>query len=471
MRSSRFSMSFLSLLLLFAVSGFAQTAADNAIAHAAVANGQAGADHHMAPVNVNSGYPGMLTISPSVVLDADSGAVVSGLSANTNVNVNAGKSNAGSNSSNLAEPDQRPNLPTIDGLNTIATFDGAFVAQAGAQAGEDFRFTMVGNDPKLGGTTIYPGNIAEVNLQLLNADGSVFQTVPFAPFENLILQSPNFVGLDYRSGHKIEYGDAVHRAQFFNVMKNNWHTVMTTNVVDRVTITVPFFVNIQLNNGTIIQARSYFTGTAADGNTFVLMLSPLFNFFFDNLVVNEINLGNFTTNGMNMNLFPNTFLFNLNRNNPNVPGGCCVLGFHTFFLDGGFPEDRWITQYASWISPGLFGAGFQDVTALSHELAESFANPFISNPAPNWQFPGQPAASTVCQDNLEEGDPIEVLPNATSAIEVKAKNFTFIYHPQNIPLLQWFEMGTTSSAIDGAFSFPDETVLPHSAIPCPNGLP
>jgi hypothetical protein len=50
---------------------------------------------------------------------------------------------------------------------------------------------------------------------------------------------------------------------------------------------------------------------------------------------------------------------------------------------------------------------------------------------------------------------------------VTEKNFTFTYHPQNIPLLQWFEMGTKSSAIDGAFSFPDETVLPHSALPCP----
>ncbi|HKT50448.1 MAG TPA: hypothetical protein VJV96_09120 [Candidatus Angelobacter sp.] len=469
MRPSRFTLLFLSLLFLFAVSGFAQTAADNAIAHAAVANSQAGLGSDIGPVNVNSGYPGMLTIGSNVVLDADTGAVVSGASGNAGLNNNA-KSNlvgGGGSNSNLAAPDQRPNLPTIDGLNTIATFDGAFVAQAGPSSGRDFRFTMVGNDPKLGGTTVYPGNISEVDLQLLNADGSVFKVVPFAPFENLFLQSPNFVGLDYRSGHSVEFGDAVHRAQFFNVMKNNWHTVIVPKVVDHVTITVPFFVNVQLSNGTVIQARSYFTGTAADGNTFVLMLSPLFNFFFDNEVVNEINLGNFTTDGMNMSLFPNTFLFNLNVNNPNTPGGCCVLGFHTFFLDGGFPEDRWITQYASWISPGLFGAGFEDVTALSHELAESFANPFVSNPAPNWQFPGEPPTAKVCQANLEEGDPIEVLANATAPITVTEKNFTFTYHPQNIPLLQWFEMGAKSSAIDGAFSFPDETVLPHSALPCP----
>ena len=110
------------------------------------------------------------------------------------------------------------------------------------------------------------------------------------------------------------------------------------------------------------------------------------------------------------------------------------------------------------------------MTALSHELAESFGNPFLTNSTPNWQFPGEPANAAVCQNNLEEGDPIEVLANATSAIEVKEKNFDFVYHPQNIPLLQWFEMGAGSSAVHGSFSFPDETVLPHSALPCPNGV-
>jgi hypothetical protein len=466
--SSRISVQFVVLvfILAFAVACYAQSTGDNAIAHSAIANGQAGLSNDIGPVNVSSGYPGMLTIGSNVVLDANTGAVVSGLSGNAGL-TSSSVPIGGGNDDNFPAPDKRPNVSTIDGLTTVATFSGAFVAQAGPSAGRDFRFTMVGNDPKLGGTTVYPGNIDELDLQLLNADGSVFQTVPFAPFENLTLESPNFEPLDYRSGHNIEFGDAVHRAQFFNVMKNNWHTLMIPKVVNRSTITVPRFVNVQLSNGTIIQARSYFTGTAADGSTFVLMLSPLFNFFFDNEVVNQINLGNFTTNGMNMTLFPNTFLFSLNVNNPNVPGGCCTLGFHTFFLDGGFPEDRWITQYASWISPGLFGAGFEDVTALSHELAESYANPFVSNSTPNWQFPGEPPTAKVCQANLEEGDPIEVLPNATAAIEVKEKKFDFIYHPQNIPLLQWFEMGTTSSAIDGAFSFPDETVLPHSALPCP----
>jgi hypothetical protein len=235
--------------------------------------------------------------------------------------------------------------------------------------------------------------------------------------------------------------------------------------VNKVTLTVPFFVNVQLN-GNVVQARSYFTGTAADGSTYVLMLNSLFNFLFDNEVINEINLGNFSTNGINIAVFPNTYLFSLNVNNPNAPGGCCTLGYHNYFLDGVFPESRWVTEYASWISPGIFGNGFQDVTALSHETSESLDDPFVDNMTPNWQFPGQPANSKVCQANLEVGDPIEVLPNATTAVPVNENGVNYTFHPQNIVLYQWFEMGATSNALNGAFSFPDP-VLPVSAIPCP----
>ncbi len=461
--SPRFTFLYLALVFVFAVTAtsYAQQG-DNAVARAAIASGTADLGSTRAPIDAGSVQTGSLS---SLTFDSETGAVIGGF--NLSLKAGASSTSQNGNDDNFDIDHRRPNKSTIDALDTIATFSGAFVAQAGPSAGGDFRFTMMGNDPKLGGTTVFPANVDEVSLQLLNADGSVFKVVPFAPFEKVTLESPNFEPLDYRSGHNIEFGDAVHRAQFFNVMKNDWHTLLIPKVVNKVTITVPRFVNVQLKDGTIVQARSYFTGTAADGSTFVLMLAPLFNFFFDNEVINEINLGNFTTNGMNMTLFPNTFLFNLGPKPLDAPGGCCVLGFHTYFLSGGFPESRWITQYASWISPGIFGGGFQDVTALSHELAETFGNPFLSNSTPNWQFPGQPANSKVCQANLEEGDPIEVLNNATFPIEVKEGKFDFIYHPQNIPLLQWFEMGATSNAIDGAFSFPDETLLTKSAVPCP----
>ncbi|HEU4414580.1 MAG TPA: hypothetical protein VFT65_07325 [Candidatus Angelobacter sp.] len=468
--SPRFTLMF-ALLVVFGltISGYGQGAAADPEAAAAISNGQAGFVGPVLPVDVRQTQPGQLTISSSTVFDAVTGAVVGAGGGQGSARTNTPAAQAGNDDSLVnGEVRHTPLGGTIDGLDTIATFDGAFAAGAGPSTGKLFRFSMIGNHPLAGDTTVIPAQIDEISLTLLNADGSVLTTVPFAPFEQATLESPNFEPLDYRSGRNIQYGDAIHRAQFFNRMDKDWHTVLVPHVVNKVSITVPRFVNVQLSNGTIIQARSYFIGTAADGSTFVLMLNLLFNFFFDNEVVNQINLGNFTTKSLNMTLFPNTYLFSLNVNNPNTPGGCCVLGFHTFFLDpSATPQPRWITQYASWISPGIFGGGFQDVTALSHETAEAFADPFIDNVTPSWQFPGEPPTAKVCQGNLEEGDPIEVLPNAVNPITVKEPHFSFTYHPQIIPLLQWFEMGATSNAIDGAFSFPDETALPHSALPCP----
>jgi hypothetical protein len=353
----------------------------------------------------------------------------------------------------------------ILGLNSVTTFGGAFAGQAGTSQGNVFKYSILGNPPAAGGTTQIPARIDEVSWTLLNANGTVFKTVSFSPFETLTLNSPNFQAAKYSSSSSpVQFADAVQRASFYNSLQPGqpWHTELAPSVVNKVNITVPYIVNVQLSNGNVVQARSYFTGTAADGSTFVLMLNLLFNFLFDNEVVNEINLNNFTTDAINITAFPNTFLFSLNTSNPSVPGGCCTLGYHTYFYEpGSVPQNRWLSVFESWISPGLFGNGFQDVTALSHEVSETFNNPFLDNAAPNWQFPGQPHGSTVCQNNLETGDPIEVLPNATLPITLGG----YTYHPQNEALVPWFGMGS-SNAINGAYSYPDTAVLPHAALPC-----
>ena len=196
------------------------------------------------------------------------------------------------------------------------------------------------------------------------------------------------------------------------------------------------------------------------------MLDLLFNALFFNQAVNDINANNYTTDAFNMQAWPNTFLFSIDKTG--APASCCVLGFHNYIFDGSVtPQPRWIFAFSSWISPGLFGAGFQDVTALSHETSEALNDPFGNTAVPRWQFPGQPPTSKVCQGNLETGDPVEVLPDATVSIKLRERNEVFLYHPQTEALLQWFEMGATSDAIGGAFSYPNTTALPQSAVPCP----
>jgi hypothetical protein len=225
-------------------------------------------------------------------------------------------------------------------------------------------------------------------------------------FEQSVLNSPNFQLFKYEhDSQPVQFADAVQRAEFFsNIPPDpNWHTQLAPTVVDRITIAVPKFVTV-ISGGRPVQALNYQTGVLPDGHRFVLMLNLFFNQQLGVIVNNEIDGNNFTTSAINLTLFPNTFLYSFNRATPQQRGSCCTLGFHTYFTDLGTPEHRWVVDYASWISPGLFGGGFEDVTAMSHEISETFNDPFVNNIVPRWQFPGEPANAKVCQANLEEGD-------------------------------------------------------------------
>lgn len=150
-------------------------------------------------------------------------------------------------------------------------------------------------------------------------------------------------------------------------------------------------------------------------------------------------------------MLPDTFL--------TVNGGCCILGFHTYDAEAGDPsnsnqEKRYVVAVATWISPGLL-SGVEDISALSHELAEAINDPFVGtdsvhNITPFWQEP-----SGTCQNKNEIADVVEDLPNAVFPLAMPDAT----YHMQNTALLSWFRPGQPSSAIDAAFSYPDETLL------------
>jgi hypothetical protein len=97
-----------------------------------------------------------------------------------------------------------------------------------------------------------------------------------------------------------------------------------------------------------------------------------------------------------------------------------------------------------------------DVTGLSHEISETYNDPFVAffggqDVTPWWKAP-----NGNCQDNLEVGDVIEGIPN--QAFPITMPN-GFTYHPQNEALLQWFEFQSPSTALNQAYSYPDVTTL------------
>jgi hypothetical protein len=417
----------------------------------------------MPPVVRGDFQPGAQSASSGLTLIFPAGATTSwGAISPTNAGGSGGVggSNAGVNHSSGSNPNG--NIP---GLMTVPTFQGAF-----ATNGTVFNYNMMGNHPMLGGRTVIPAHITAVSLVLLNADGSVNIDVPFGPFEDLTLDSPNFEEANYRSGRHTQFADAIQRAEFFNTMGEDWHTLLRPGIVDRVTLQIPRFVNVQFPDGSVKPVRSYFIGNFGKPNQFVLVLDLLFSALNFNNSVNEIINANFTTDALNISAYANTFLFSID--NQGKLANCCVLGFHNYIFDPTVtPEPRWVSAFASWTAPGIFTGGVADVTPLSHEISEAFNDPFGNNRTPVWQFPGVPANARVCQGNLETGDPVEVLPNSVVPITIRERHEVFTYHPQTEALLQWFEMGATSDAIDGAFSFPDETALPHSALPCPPAPP
>ena len=170
-------------------------------------------------------------------------------------------------------------------------------------------------------------------------------------------------------------------------------------------------------------------------------------------VVTDIVGNVITTQDISTFLFPNVFLYFGNTRQ------CCVLGFHTYFFQpSSDPEKRWVLNYSSWITPGLFGPNVLDVTAVSHEIAETYNDPFVVSDGVHDLTPWWLSPNGNCQDNLETGDVIEGLPHSTFPV-VMPNGFT--YHPQNEALLQWFEFQSPSDALGGAYSYPDTSILTH----------
>ncbi len=381
------------------------------------------------------------------------------------------------------------NIPTPHGfpvgVDTIVNFTGHFQAPGvfwDGTAHHIWEYSMVGNPPERGGTTMINAPVVPVSVDMRNADGSPRyvqvvngQTVTCSnppaprcqrlfydvtPFIQPFIDGPVFGVSSYSSSpDPTQFVDAVQRAEFGNHARADWHTLLAPSVKPAETMillrgTYQFALNadgtccafVLINDG--VFGSELFPPTTPDNSTVIGAA--------------EVS-GAITTKDLSTFLFPNTFLFGND-------GSCCVLGFHSLDFEAGDASNGnrtrfYVVNYSSWISPGLFGGGFQDITALSHEVSETFNDPFVGfdgihNITPFWLNPaGQ------CQDLMEDGDVIEDLPNPTYPVTING----FTYHPQTEALLPWFEFQKNSSAIDNAYSYPDETALTTLSAPQPFG--
>ena len=300
--------------------------------------------------------------------------------------------------------------------------------------------------------------IVPVSLDLLDFDGSVRVVngvrlhYSVRPFVTAVVNSPVYQSADYTSSDvATQFADAVLRAEFYNSMQPDWHTLLSPSVKTERTLSLPrgayYFA---LNEG-----GSCCAFVLVDINVFSRLLFPATVHDVSTPIGAAEHSGEITTRDISTFLFPNTYLY-MNGN----PNHCCVLGFHTYDFEpgdagNGFREKRYVLNFSSWISPGLFGSGFADITALSHEITESLNDPFVGSDGVHGITPWWLSPNGNCQNDLETGDVIEGLPDSTFPIKTKGRT----YHPQNEALLPWFQFQSPSTAIAASYSYPNTTVL------------
>ncbi|HEX4602616.1 MAG TPA: hypothetical protein VH724_01360 [Candidatus Angelobacter sp.] len=341
-------------------------------------------------------------------------------------------------------------------VRSVQTFSSSFAFQ-----GQTFPYTMVGRPPQAGNTTRIATSYIPMSLifdEFVDANGnSIFLDANAITDE--MLHSPNFERAQYTVGNT-QFGDAVQRAEFFNVMRRSnsgdddeldggsWHTIL-----QRPRILTPVVIEVPVGSSVVFQIPGGGFLALIDINFLASQLNTLLQ--TEGVRVDELPI--FTTR----NALYGDFFFGF-------PLSCCIAGFHTAIEVGQSGNTTFVQTFAfassldADIANGGFGdpTFFADVQALSHEISEWMNDPFTNNIVPDWQFPGLGAGS--CSNLLETGDPVENLPSPGFPVILHG----FTYHPQTEALLQWFSRENPSSAIGGAYSYPGNNLTsPSQACP------
>jgi hypothetical protein len=325
-----------------------------------------------------------------------------------------------------------------------------------------YPFTMVGSDPRLGGSTtvatvIIPLKFKFVagtqNVSVLNApDGSYVATAQKASMDGAdnvadTIASPIFAASTFPISRDsgVQYGDAVMRAQFGQVETGYHVNLGQPQVAKTVSIRVPEDKGVALYN-----PAGVLTGIV-DATWFKERLRHV----IDEIHVDATKLPIFLTQ--------NVFLYQDGNYKH-----CCTVGAHgagsptsttPISMDPRGKKPVHTFVFAAYITPNAFPrfpapfAGFSDIHALSHEIAEWMEDPFGINTVQQWHsFTPLPAG--ICSSVLEIGDPVSGVwfpmqgnPNPAAGR---------VWHPQDEVFLNWFARNGEAHAlapVDGRYTY------------------
>jgi hypothetical protein len=284
--------------------------------------------------------------------------------------------------------------------------------------GKTYKYSMVGTNPANGSkTTTVPVTIIPLNLTFSN--GSSFDGTPQV---SVTQSSPIFQNAPFSSG-TTQYGDAIQREEFWNSVSTkspNYHVLIGSPTVAK-TVNM----NIPSADGATVT-------DPASGKTIGLIDIS----WFDPQVQAMLTSMHFTPNMLPIFLSHDVYL---TQGAPNL-NDCCIGGYHNAVKNSaGLQTYIWTNE----ADAGVQGGFSEDISALSHELAEWYNDPFGNNIVPNWISPIAPQYG--CNNVLEVGDPLVGVLFTVSGFNG--------FHLQDEASFSWFARQTPSIAMNGLYSY------------------
>jgi hypothetical protein len=350
-----------------------------------------------------------------------------------------------------------------------------------------YPITMVGNDPRDGGTSTIHTVIVAVNMNFVAAhqDTSALNDLGFSGFTapplnhtfsadrrvSSVLNSPIFHSNTYPAvtgGLTGQLSDTFMGSQFINAGGANYHVNLVNDGVRHVTLNVPATKGIAYQRpvGAWRNANGYpgtdtITGVA-DVNWFSTQLQSLMG----SLQIQADTVPIFVTDNVLLYIGQNNYL------------NCCILGYHGAGMpighgsgsangNGKQPVQTFI--YAAWTTPGTYSGfltdytgvrsaprptrGLADIHALSHEVSEWLDDPYVNNAVQPWLTPTAPQYG--CTGVLETGDPVVGVWFPLSGNNEGASdgyNYYGQYHPEDEVYAQWFGRGGVEPVLGSAYN-------------------
>jgi hypothetical protein len=298
---------------------------------------------------------------------------------------------------------------------TLTTWSSSFVDLTG----HTVNFKMAGQDPASSNTDTH---IKTILIPVIFVFGASNGNMTFDPTAKrtsgmgklsvmkatqqspLFTPGPDFVSGAIDCGGNNQYIDAFQRCNWWGHVSTNtaYHTVLDVTAVAKLK---PLTINVTSAQGKVIN-------------------NP-----FGNGVVGTMSINSFDAqlkaylSKNNSKITPDTFPLFVSYDIYLTQGGCCIGGYHSAAASQSY-------GYSTYVDSA--GAFSEDMSALSHEVAEWMDDPFTNN-------------HVNCNDNsiLEVGDPLETLPEY-GTFPVKVGKHT--WHPQEMAMMPYFGAPTSTSA-------------------------